>query len=305
MGPPVLVGATYFLSFSAPDRANALMAARVTEAEARAAQNGARDLESLTQSCAQVAEDLLPNLPKSSRALIRPPFVLAGDLSENDLDGLYRQTVLPVTRALWRSFYDRKPNEPVVIVALAGEASYHSAAATLDGYEPLDYSGYTRRGERRIVLNLATGRGTLAHELAHVLASFDFPNMPEWFDEGLAALHEDATFSSDGLTMIGTSNWRSKILHAAARRRAQPTLESVIRSHAFRGEGEGLNYAVVRGFCQYLQERGLLSHFYRKFRGSVAADPVGISSLCELLDVSTIDEVDRDFQAWVLRSDER
>src|SRR5205823_514794 len=151
-------------------------------------------------------------------------------------DRLYRETILPVTAALWRSYFDKKPDQPVTIVALAGAAGYHSAAASLDGYAPLAYAGYTQRGRRRIVMNLATGCGTLPHELTHVQATFDFPEMPEWFDEGLAALHEDATFSSDGLTMVGTQNWRSRLLHEALRKSELPALESVIAAPAFRGE---------------------------------------------------------------------
>jgi hypothetical protein len=225
---------------------------------------------------------------------------LAGDLSEDELDRLFREAILPVTAALWRSYYDRKPDKPVTIVALASEASYRAAASSLDDYEPLAYAGYTKRDRRRIVFNLSTGRGTLAHELAHVLAAFDFPGMPEWFDEGLAALHEEASFSGDGLTMVGSSNWRSRLLHEALREGQLPALETVIKSPEFRGEGEGLNYAVVRCFCQYLQERGLASHFYRKFRDAVEDDPSGISTLCALLGVATIDDVDRDFRAWAL-----
>jgi hypothetical protein len=149
---------------------------------------------------------------------------------------------------------------------------------------------------------LETGRGTLAHELAHLLALFDFPNMPEWFDEGLAALHEEAEFADDGLTIIGRSNWRSRLLRGALERDAIPRLEDVIRNPAFRGEGEGLNYAVVRAFCHYLQHRQMLSNFYRKFRDGVDNDPNGLATLCELLGVRSIAEIEREFRDWVASS---
>jgi hypothetical protein len=98
--------------------------------------------------------------------------------------------------------------------------------------------------------------------------------------------------------MVGTDNWRTRLLREALHQGELPTLESVIASPAFRGEGEGLNYAVVRCFCQYLQERGLLSHFYRKFRGAAHEDPDGIATLCELLGCASLAEVDRDFRRW-------
>ena len=37
---------------------------------------------------------------------------------------------------------------------------------------------------------LATGGGTLSHELTHALMEADFPNAPGWISEGLASLHE-------------------------------------------------------------------------------------------------------------------
>jgi hypothetical protein len=302
LGPPILVGAIYALSFPSAKPERAAKARRVIPVESRSA--GIHDeQDALTRTCRAAADELLPQLALSCRAIVRTPFVIAGDLAEAELDRLHGETVLPVSAALWRAYFDTKPDEPVTIVVLGSEAGYRAAAAALDGYEPRAYAGYTQRSRRRIVLNLATGRGTLAHELAHVLAAFDFPGMPEWFDEGLAALHEDARFSSDGLTMAGNRNWRSRLLVDEFRRSQVPALETVFASPAFRGEGEGVNYAVVRSFCLYLQERGLLSHFYRKFRGAVCDDPSGVLTLCELLGVATLDDVDREFRAWAARNE--
>jgi hypothetical protein len=204
-----------------------------------------------------------------------------------------------VTEALWRCFFDRRPDQPVLVVALSTEQSYRAAALRLDGYEPVAYSGYTQRAERRIVVNVATGEGTLVHELTHVLGLFDFPQMPEWCDEGLAALHEEAQFSEDNLRLIGMRNWRFRLLADAHRQGAWPHLSSVIRTSAFRGEGESLHYAYVRCFCLFLQERGLLEHFYRKFRLGVGDDPSGLLTLRELMGARHTSEIDASFQKWV------
>jgi hypothetical protein len=304
LGPLGLVGAVYAVSFPAPDREQKVLAFEQIEAEAEAALARGEKDHALAAACAAATRELAPTLPANCHVIIRPPFILAGDRSEAELQALYAETVLPVTRALWRSFFDRKPDKPLIIVALGNQSTYESVAADLDGYEASAYSGYTQRGQRRIVVNLETGRGTLAHELAHLLALFDFSEMPEWFDEGLAALHEEAVFADDGLTIVGRSNWRSRLLRSALERDAMPRLETVIRNPAFRGEGEGLNYAIVRAFCHYLQQRQLLSHFYRKFRDGAGTDPTGIATLCELLGVSSISEVEREFRDWVATSPE-
>ena len=305
LGPPALVGGVYALCFPAQIRQIPVWGSVAAADAVQGAGAGGLDAATLTPACNMAADELLKKLPATCRILVRPPFVLAGDFSEAELDRLYRDAVLPVTRALWRSYFDHKPDAPVTIVVLRSEESYHAAAAALDGYEPVAYAGYTQRGKRRVVLNLATGQGTLAHELSHVLASFDFPDLPEWFDEGLAALYEDAVFSEDGLLLVGTSNWRLRILQDTLRQRVMPSLAAVVNSPEFRGEGEGLNYAVVRCFCQYLQERGLLAHFYRKFRSAIGDDLNGIATLCDLLGVASIEDIDRDFRTWVSQFDAR
>lgn len=299
LGPPFLVGAAYALSYPAIERENPEASKQFSQVASRYAAARADELRELDDACRTAAVQVLEHLPDDCVAIVRTPFVLAGDLSSAELERLHAKTVLPVTEALWRAYFDRRPDQPVIIVCLRHERSYRAAAMRLDNYEPSAYAGYTQRHERRIVFNAATGAGTLSHELAHVLALFDFPAMPEWFDEGLASLHEQAEFSPDGLLLSGGANWRCRLLVDALHNGTLPELESAVRPEAFRGEGEGSNYALVRGLCLYLQERGLLSHFYRKFRANVSRDPSGLATLCELLGASGPGEVDRDFRSWI------
>ncbi|MGQ0636530.1 MAG: hypothetical protein ACT4QC_18100 [Planctomycetaceae bacterium] len=299
LGPVVLIGTSYALSRPTTRGPEPALGAHLTPAESLAARSRATDANALARACSDAASALLPELPPGCRAALHPPFVLTGTFSSEQLSRLHDETVRPITEALWRSYFDRRPDQPVVIVAARNELEYFEFARRLDGYDPAAYAGYTQRSRRRIVFNAATGTGTLAHELAHVLATFDFPEMPEWFDEGLAALHEDAHFAPDGLTLLGQQNGRSRLLAATLRNQSFPELATVVRSQAFRGEGEGLNYAYVRGLCLYLEERGLLAHFYRKFRSSVHDDPSGLGTLCDLLAVPNAAAFDQAFKAWV------
>jgi hypothetical protein len=299
LGPLALIGAAYAISRPEAGRSRIEFSARIAQAEKRAARARANEHDVLTEACRVAAAELRSRLPSEYNCLIRTPFVLAGDFSESELDDLDRRAVRPVAEALWRTYFDRRPDQPITIVALRNEDSYRVAARNLDAYEPSAYAGYTQRGERRIVFNAATGAGTLSHELCHVLALFDFPDMPEWFDEGLASLHEETQFSADGLTLTGVPNWRCRLLARALDTPTFPAPTDLIRSHSFRGEGEGLNYAAMRGFCLYLQERGLLTHYYRKFRLAVGDDPSGLHTLSELLGVDSVETIDRDFRTWM------
>ena len=67
----------------------------------------------------------------------------------------------------------------------------------------------------------------------------------------------------------------------------------------FYGEESGLNYAQARYFCMYLQEKGMLKKYYKKFRDNYEKDNTGISFAEELLN-KTIRETDKDFKVWVL-----
>jgi hypothetical protein len=58
--------------------------------------------------------------------------------------------------------------------------------------------------------------GTLAHELLHVLVHRDFPNVPLWLDEGVAALVETAELAPPDSVgrrrFVPLPNWRGRVL---------------------------------------------------------------------------------------------
>lgn len=254
----------------------------------------------LDVACDERARQLREHLTSSDRIIVRPPYVLAGNVSESELDRQYRETILPTARALSLAFFDQTPDEPITLLLFSSEEAYRNASWHLDRRNTADYYGYYIRPDRRIVLNLSTGDGTLAHELTHALAHFDFPQMPGWFDEGLASVFEEADFSPDGLQLVGVSNWRlNHLLHAMQRRRLK-TLESLITARKVDSDNQEVQYAQARYFCLYLQDRGLLPFFYRKFRRKYSSDPSGARTLCSVLGTDDFDSIDRDFRRWVI-----
>lgn len=300
-GPPLLVGGSYWLTLahSEDGQAATLVRRAFGDTPPSAPQLDAIPLQA---ACRQKAAALRSRLSPECRVLVRVPYVLAGDLSEEQLERHYRETIVPTARALSICYFDRSPNEPITILLFSNDRAYRRYAQQIDGQRQCCYSGYYVRQDRRIVLNIATGGGTLAHELTHALAHFDFPKMPEWFDEGLASLYEESEFTEDGLRLKGVPNWRGSYLTPAIRSKTLRPLASLIESKGVRRETEGLDYAFARYLCLYLQHRGLLAPFYRKFRAA-ENDPTGLPTLRTLLDVDSLDDVDRDFRAWVLSLD--
>ena len=301
LGPVVIVGGLYWLTM--PDfKERAFAAAGIWPSRAPAP-SAAATHESLEAACRALAAELAARLGAECRVIVRAPFVLGGDLTEHQLDERYREVIVPTSRGLATCYFDVKPYEPVTILMFATDASYQRHARMLDGNPRAVYSGYYQRAERRVVLNASTGGGTLAHELTHALAHFDFPDMPEWFDEGLSSVYEESVFSRDGLQIRGLSNWRLNHLLPAIRQDRLPDLEAMMASRTVRDGDQAVEYAHARYFCLYLQERQLLSHFYRKYRASAERDPAGIESLKEILQVDSLRDVDQDFRRWVVNLD--
>ena len=316
IGPGFLISGCYFLTVGRPSKN--VQAAPVSRSEHRefdidelhagveeglvpadSAANRA-DRRSLTVACDERARQLGQHLDERDRIIVRPPFVIGGNLSEAELDRCYAETILPTKRALDLAYFDNAPDEPLTLLLYSDERSFRDASWKLDRRNTANYYGYYIRTDRRIVVNISTGEGTLAHELAHALGHFDFPNMPEWFDEGLASLYEEADFSEDGLQLNGLSNWRLNHLLSAMQKRRLGTLESLISAREIREEEQAVEYAHARYFCLYLQERGLLPFFYRKFRDRASTDPSGLRTLCEILGEENLDPVDRNFRQWVI-----
>jgi hypothetical protein len=257
---------------------------------------------SLDEACRQTAEQLRTRLNDQCEVLARAPFVLGGDFSSEELEKLYENTIVPAVRAMGQSYFDVEPDEPITVLVFRNEESYNRNCDALFGEHGISIYGYYKPKLRTLVLNLGTGQGTLLHELTHALADFDFPQMPDWLNEGLASLHEQSRFRADdeGPWIEGLVNWRLRGLQQVTKAGQLRSLAVLLASPTFRGPGEGTNYAQARYFCLYMQERGVLAEFYRAFRRRHADDPRGIKTLAEVFPGVAIEQLDRDFQSWVL-----
>lgn len=312
VGPVLLIASSYFLTVGRDHTAEAAPAPVLRpQFDLKKLRDGARaglagdasatrDASGVQLLCDERARILDKHLAENDSLIVRAPFILAGDLSEAELDRVWRDIIVPTRRALSLAYFDAEPTQPITLLLYSNETAYRDAAQRLDGRESANYYGYYIRTDRRIVANIGTGEGTLAHELVHALTHFDYPDMPEWFDEGLASIFEEADFSDDGLHLTGLSNWRlNHLLHALQNRRLQ-SLESLITARDIRPDRQSVDYAHSRYFCLYLQEHGLLQGVYRKLRANAATDASGLRTLCEIFDTPTLDTVDRDFREWVI-----
>ncbi len=253
----------------------------------------------LAKACRAVAADVSRQLGSTCRAIVRPPFVVAGDLSEADLDDWHRRTIGPAARAMSAAYFSVPPDRPITVLLFAGAPSYNEAARKLFGEEGVSVYGYYKPNLRTLVMNIGTGGGTLVHELTHALAAFDFPELPDWFNEGLASLHEQCRIRDDETGFEGLVNWRLAALQDAIRENRLRSLQTLIDG-AFRGDDESLHYAQARYFCLYMQHCGVLGDYYHRFRARRQQDPLGLATVAAVFPGKTWDQLDRDFRRWVL-----
>lgn len=308
LGPvPIVAGALALSTWARPSSSpgvtgNHVLAADEPHREATTSKSEvqARIESHLTVACQKTAEQLRPQLGKECAVLIREPFVLAGDMSETDLDQWYQTTIAPAAKALGRSYFRKSPTLPITVLLFSSEASYNRYAKQLFNESGISVYGYYKPDRRTLVMNISTGGGTLIHELTHALIDFDFPQVPDWFNEGLASLYEQCRFKLADSGIEGLPNWRLPGLQQAIQKQELGTLEAMMAGSEFRGKNIGRNYAQARYFCLYLQEKKLLEEFYRRIKADVERDPRGIEAARSMFNDEQLKTLDRDFQAWVL-----
>ena len=133
----------------------------------------------------------------------------------------------------------------------------------LYGKRPSTPYGFFLPEHQALFMNIATGGGTLVHELVHPFIAASFPAVPAWFNEGLASLYE-AVREQHG-QMWGLPNWRLDGLKRAIRAGKLPSFAMMTSDSDARFYASSTGYAQARYLCLYLQEKGLLHRYYDAF----------------------------------------
>jgi hypothetical protein len=150
-------------------------------------------------------------------------------------------------------------------------------------------------------MNIATGGGTLVHEIVHPFMAANFPSCPAWFNEGLGSLYEQCG-DREG-RIVGFTNWRLAGLQAAIRKKQLPTFQRLctMTDQDFYRDDRGTHYAQARYLCYYLQEQGLLQKFYRRFAAKHGEDPGGYRTLETVLARDDMQAFQKEWEAFVLK----
>lgn len=227
------------------------------------------------------------------------PFVVIGDESPEVVRRRARQTVGWAVKKLKESYFSEDPSEIIDVWLFKDRESYEKHVAELWNEVPSTPYGYYSSRHRALVMNISTGSGTLVHEIVHPFMEANFPDCPDWFNEGLASLYEQCGEDEQG-RIRGATNWRLEGLQKAIRSGRLQTFEQ-LTSRQFYGDDDGTNYAMARYLCYYLQEQGKLRGFYRELVANCSTDPSGYLTLAECLGHPDMTDFQREWEAYVLK----
>lgn len=245
---------------------------------------------------------LKPQLPAGDFAIVvQPPFVVVGDESEARVKQRAQDTVKWAIDRLKQDYFRRDPQQILNIFLFKDEASYERNVRLMFGEKPSTPFGYYSPSKNALIMNIATGSGTLVHEIVHPFVQANFPDCPPWFNEGLGSLYEQCGEKQGRIT--GYPNWRLPGLQRAIRAGRVPSFEKLMAMDhdAFYAQDRGTNYAQARYLCYYLQEKGLLTAFYREFAAHRKSDPTGVKTLKQLLDTDDLGAFKTQWETFVLK----
>jgi hypothetical protein len=233
--------------------------------------------------------------------VISPPFVVIGDDEPAEVRRRVKENVQWTVRMLKKAYFDKEPSEILDIWLFKDKESYEENCKRLFRTTPDTPYGYFSESQHALVMNIATGGGTLVHEIVHPFVAANFPCCPAWFNEGLGSLYEQCG-EEDG-QIHGYTNWRLPGLQKAIRKGGLPSFKELCSttSDEFYEEDCGTNYAQARYLCYYLQEKGLLQEYYRQFHENRKTDPTGYKTLKKVLGRRDMDAFQQEWEAFVLK----
>lgn len=232
--------------------------------------------------------------------VVEAPFVVVGDGPAEAVARRAERTIRWAVTRLRQDYFADDPRSIVDVYLFADGPSYLRNTKALFGEEPDTPYGYYSPTHAALIMNIATGGGTLVHEIVHPFMAANFPACPDWFNEGLASLYEQC--DEQGGRIVGLPNWRLPGLQAAIRGKRLGATRALCATtrEEFYGVHSGTHYAHARYLCHYLQEQGRLRDYYHAFVAAAAGDPTGWETLRGIVGYDDMERFELDWRRYVM-----
>ena len=246
-------------------------------------------------------EELKKKLPSADFTIVvQPPFVVVGDEPSATVREHSQNTVKWAVDKLKQEYFSEDPKEILDIWLFKDASSYERNSFLLFGEKPTTPYGYYSSAHKALIMNISTGGGTLVHEIVHPFMEANFPACPPWLNEGLGSLYEQSGEVEGHIH--GFTNWRLPGLQTAIKAGTVQTFRrlTALDARGFYDDDKGINYAQSRYLCYYLQQKGLLTKFYRDFHAHQKSDPTGYLTLRKILGNPNMNVFKRNWEKYVL-----
>jgi hypothetical protein len=217
--------------------------------------------------------ELKKRLPSAAFSIvIQPPFVVVGDEPEQVVKERAQSTIKWAVDKLKQDFFSTDPSLILDIWLFKDAESYNKHTRLIFNDKPTTPYGYYSSSHKALIMNIATGGGTLVHELVHPMMEANFPDCPSWLNEGLGSLYEQCD-ERDG-HIYGLVNWRLP----------------------------GLQQAINAGSVKSFKTLTSLSanDFYERFHAQQKKDPTGYQTLVTVLGTPNMDRFQKDWEKFVI-----
>jgi hypothetical protein len=192
--------------------------------------------------------------------------IVRGELSKSaqrDALRITDEVVADVARRFTRSA--KHPDAAVTLCLLPTEQRFVAIARSF-GEEPPSTWGFYRPDHRIAIINWGQSVGNLRHELVHPLIADDFPDIPAWLNEGVAALYGTAKPTAHGFEFL--VNYRLRDLQRAIKAGTLPTVRELALSTEpdVHGATAPTYYAMARYVLLFVERKGKLAALYGELR---------------------------------------
>lgn len=238
--------------------------------------------------------------------IVQKPFVVVGDGDPRLIRNTWAAgTISWTVRQLKAAYFSNDPNRIIDIWLFKDKTSYEKHTQAFWHEKPGTPFGYYSSPNKALIMNIATGGGTLVHEIVHAFMEANFSNCPPWFNEGLASLYEQCEERNG--TIWGLTNWRLPGLQDTIRSGHLPSFKALtaMNSNEFYSGNDrdhySDNYAQSRYLLFYLQEKGILRQYYKAFTAHDSSDPTGYGTLQQALGEKDMSDFQRRWETYVLK----
>jgi hypothetical protein len=197
------------------------------------------------------------------------------------------------THVVIRGVAKRREIAPVVEQVIA-DVQRRFTRAQHDADPDITLCVFYRPDHRVAIANLGRSIGNLRHELVHPLIGDDFPGIPTWLNEGVAALYGSAKWNGRAFEFL--VNYRLHDLQRALKDGRLPSLAELAGSTD--ADVHGPNGMMMYGYARYVllfaERHGDLDKLYAELR-----DASGDTEKQRAVLLAHVDE--RAFRAWAAK----